>query len=189
MNNISVPMPTTALLRSHFLGKSNSIYTTDFPSKPLVPFNYTGTPPNTTFVMNRTKMVILQYNRSVKLVMQDRSIISAESHPFHLHGFKTSSWWAKGSGTSNCWWTRSSATQSRCHPASGSSSVYWPTTQGRGRHLEVHTSWGLKMAWIVRDGNLPSHSSPSFPSPSFFFSLLFFGGEISCTRITEMMVG
>jgi len=23
-------------------------------------------------------------------------------------------------------------------------------------HLEVHTSWGLKMAWIVLDGKLPN---------------------------------
>ena len=23
-------------------------------------------------------------------------------------------------------------------------------------HLEVHTSWGLKMAWIVLDGELPN---------------------------------
>jgi laccase len=22
-------------------------------------------------------------------------------------------------------------------------------------HLEVHTSWGLKMAWVVNDGPLP----------------------------------
>lgn len=23
-------------------------------------------------------------------------------------------------------------------------------------HLEVHTSWGLKMAWLVLDGKLPN---------------------------------
>lgn len=87
MNNVSFVLPTTALLQAHFFGKSNGVYTTDFPSAPLHPFNYTGTPPNNTFVSNGTKAVVLQFNTSVEVVMQGTSILGAESHPLHLHGF------------------------------------------------------------------------------------------------------
>lgn len=31
-------------------------------------------------------------------------------------------------------------------------------------HLEVHTSWGLKMAWIVLDGKHPNQKLPPPPA-------------------------
>jgi laccase len=31
-------------------------------------------------------------------------------------------------------------------------------------HLEIHTSWGLKMAWVVKDGKGPLQSLPPPPS-------------------------
>lgn len=87
INNISFAMPNTALLQSHFSSQSNGVYTPDFPTNPIIPFNYTGAPPNDTMVSNGTKLVVLQFNTSVELVMQDTSILGAESHPLHLHGF------------------------------------------------------------------------------------------------------
>ncbi|KAI5381299.1 Laccase-10 [Lathyrus oleraceus] len=80
-------MPTTALLQAHYFGQSNGVYTPDFPTTPLNPFNYTGTPPNNTMVGNGTKVVVLPFNTSVELVLQDTSILGVESHPLHLHGF------------------------------------------------------------------------------------------------------
>lgn len=87
VNNVSFTLPSTAMLQSYFFRKPNGVFTTDFPTTPLVPFNYTGTPPNNTMVMNGTKVVVLPFNTSVELVMQDTSILGAESHPLHLHGF------------------------------------------------------------------------------------------------------
>lgn len=87
VNNVSFTMPSVALLQTHFFKKSNGVFTADFPSSPLVPFNYTGTPPNNTNVGNGTKVVVLPFNTSVELVFQDTSILGAESHPLHLHGF------------------------------------------------------------------------------------------------------
>ena len=87
VNNVSFTLPTTALLQAHFFGQSSGVYSTDFPSSPLVPFNYTGTPTNNTMVSNGTKLVVLPFNTSVELVMQDTSILGAENHPLHLHGF------------------------------------------------------------------------------------------------------
>jgi len=87
VNNVSFTMPTTALLQSHFTGQSRGVYAPYFPSSPLHPFNYTGTPPNNTMVSNGTKVTVLPFNTSVELVMQDTSILGAKSHPLHLHGF------------------------------------------------------------------------------------------------------
>lgn len=87
INNVSFSMPTIALLQAHFFGKSNSVYSPNFPITPPFPFNYTGNPPNNTMVSNGTEVVVLPYNTSVELVMQDTSILGAESHPLHLHGF------------------------------------------------------------------------------------------------------
>ncbi|KAJ7961446.1 Laccase [Quillaja saponaria] len=87
VNNISFAMPTTALLQAHFSGQSHGIYSSDFRVNHLTQFNYTGTPPNNTMVGNGTKLMVLPFNTSVELTMQDTSILGAESHPLHLHGF------------------------------------------------------------------------------------------------------
>ncbi|RZS00863.1 hypothetical protein BHM03_00030646 [Ensete ventricosum] len=88
VNNISFALPTSAaLLQAHYFGRTKGVYDTDFPDTPPFPFNYTGTPPNDTFVTNATKVVVLPFNTSVELVMQDTSIQGAESHPLHFHGF------------------------------------------------------------------------------------------------------
>ncbi|KAF4392407.1 hypothetical protein G4B88_005366 [Cannabis sativa] len=88
VNNISFVLPTTtSLLQAHFLGQSKGVYSPDFPSVPLYPFNYTGNPPNNTMVEIATKVVVLPFNTSVELVLQDTKIIHSERHPFHLHGY------------------------------------------------------------------------------------------------------
>ncbi|CDP06593.1 unnamed protein product [Coffea canephora] len=87
VNNVSFVMPTTALLQAHFFNQNNGVYTTDFPANPPFNFNYTGTPPANIMVSSGTKVVVLPFNTSVELVLQDTSIIGAESHPLHLHGF------------------------------------------------------------------------------------------------------
>lgn len=87
VNNISFIQPTTALLQSHYFGQSNGVYNPDFPINPLHWFNYTGNSPNNTMVSNDTKIMVLPFNSSVELVLQDTSILGAESHPLHLHGF------------------------------------------------------------------------------------------------------
>ncbi|KAK6126147.1 hypothetical protein DH2020_040125 [Rehmannia glutinosa] len=87
VSNISFIHPTTALLQAHFTGQSSGVYSPFFPVSPLHWFNYTGNPPNNTMVGNGTKIMVLPFNTSVELVMQDTSILGAESHPLHLHGF------------------------------------------------------------------------------------------------------
>ncbi|KAK8679063.1 hypothetical protein V6N13_144534 [Hibiscus sabdariffa] len=174
VNNVSFGMPTTALLQAHFFGQSNGVYTPDFPSSPIIPFNYTGTPPSNTMVSNGTKVVVLPFNTSVELVMQDTSILGAESHPLHLHGFN---FFVVGQGFGNFDPNKDPAKFNLIDPVErntiGVPSGGWvairfvadnPGVWFMHCHLEVHTSWGLKMAWIVLDGELPNQKLPPPPA-------------------------
>ncbi|GLT43284.1 hypothetical protein SLA2020_172460 [Shorea laevis] len=174
VNNVSFAMPTTALLQAHFSAQSYSFYTTDFPSNPVIPFNYTGAPPNNTMVSNGTKLVVLPFNTSVELVMQDTSILGAESHPLHLHGFN---FFVVGQGFGNFDPNKDPKNFNLVDPVErntvGVPSGGWvairfladnPGVWFMHCHLEVHTSWGLKMAWIVLDGKLPNQKL--FPPPA-----------------------
>ncbi|XP_030537568.1 laccase-17-like [Rhodamnia argentea] len=174
LNNVSFTLPTTAILQSYFFRKSNGVFTTDFPATPLMPFNYTGTPPNNTFVSNGTKAVVLPYNTSVELVMQGTSIFGAESHPLHLHGHN---FFVVGQGFGNFNQSKDPAKFNLVDPVErntvGVPSGGWvairfladnPGAWFMHCHFEVHLSWGLKMMWIVLDGKLPNQKLPPPPS-------------------------
>ncbi|KAL2468294.1 Laccase-17 [Forsythia ovata] len=174
VNNVSFVMPKMALLQSHFFNQSRGLYTTDFPANPPFKFNYTGNPPNNIMVTSGTKVVVLPFNSSVELVMQDTSIIGAESHPLHLHGFN---FFVVGLGFGNYNSKTDPAKFNLVDPAErntvGVPSGGWvavrfladnPGVWFMHCHLEVHTSWGLKMAWIVMDGKRSHQKLPPPPS-------------------------
>ncbi|KAK6234898.1 hypothetical protein SCA6_010235 [Theobroma cacao] len=174
MNNISFALPRTALLQSYFFAQSNRGYTTDFPAFPLHPFNYTGTPPNNTLVTNGTKVVVIPFNTSVEVVLQDTSILGAESHPLHLHGYN---FYVVGQGFGNFDPNKDPAKFNVVDPAErntvGVPSGGWVAIRFQADnpgvwlmhcHLDVHLSWGLRMAWIVLDGELPNQKLPPPPS-------------------------
>ncbi|XVF68812.1 hypothetical protein PTKIN_Ptkin11bG0031200 [Pterospermum kingtungense] len=174
MNNISFALPRTALLQSYFFSQSNGVYTTDFPAFPLHPFNYTGTPPNNTFVTNGTKAVVIPFNTSVEVVLQDTSILGAESHPLHLHGYN---FYVVGQGFGNFDPNNDPPKFNLVDPVErntvGIPSGGWVAIRFQADnpgvwlmhcHFDVHLSWGLRMAWIVLDGKLPSQKLPPPPS-------------------------
>ncbi|URE36070.1 Multicopper oxidase [Musa troglodytarum] len=175
VNNISFALPTSAaLLQAHYFGRTKGVYDTDFPDTPPFPFNYTGTPPNDTFVSNATKVVVLPFNTSVELVMQDTSIQGAESHPLHLHGFN---FFVVGTGFGNYDPSKDPKRFNLADPIErntvGVPVGGWvairfladnPGVWFMHCHLEVHTSWGLRMAWVVNDGALPNQKL--LPPPS-----------------------
>ncbi|EES18346.1 hypothetical protein BDA96_09G171700 [Sorghum bicolor] len=173
INNVSFVLPTTALLQAHFAGRSNGVYATNFPAFPPTPFNYAGTPPNNTNVMNGTKVAVLPFGTSVELVLQDTSILGAESHPLHLHGFN---FFVVGQGFGNFDPTNDPAKFNLVDPVErntvGVPAGGWVAIRFRADnpgvwfmhcHLEVHMSWGLKMAWLVLDGSLPNQKLPPPP--------------------------
>ncbi|KQK15781.1 laccase-4 [Brachypodium distachyon] len=176
VNNVSLVLPSTALLQSHYtgMGMSKGVYASNFPTAPLSTFNYTGTPPNNTNVAQGTRLLVLPFNASVELVMQDTSILGIESHPLHLHGFN---FFVVGQGFGNYDVVNDPAQfnlvdpverNTVAVPAGGWVAIRFiadnPGVWFMHCHLEVHTTWGLRMAWLVRDGSLPNQKL--LPPPS-----------------------
>ncbi|KAL8517546.1 hypothetical protein ACS0TY_015703 [Phlomoides rotata] len=174
VNNVSFVMPNTALLQAHFFNRLRGVYTADFPANPPVKFNYTGNPPNNTMANSGTKVVVLPFNTTVEVVMQDTSIIGAESHPMHLHGFN---FFVMGQGFGNFDPKKDPAKFNLVDPAErntvGVPAGGWvairfladnPGVWFMHCHLEVHTSWGLKMAWVVMDGSRRNQKPPPPPT-------------------------
>ncbi|OMO60407.1 Cupredoxin [Corchorus olitorius] len=103
-------------------------------------------------VSNGRKVVVLPFNTSIELVLQDTSILGAESHPLHLHGFnffdpnkdpvnfnpvdhveRNIVGVPEGDCAATCF-------------ISDNPGVWFIHC-----HLEVHTRWRLRMAWIDWD--------------------------------------
>nr|XP_023906364.1 laccase-4-like [Quercus suber]POF18715.1 laccase-4 [Quercus suber] len=173
VNNVTFVMPTTALLQAHFFNISG-VFTTDFPGRPPHVFNYTGTPPSVLQTNNGTKAYKLSYNSSVELVLQDTGIIAPENHPVHLHGFN---FFAVGRGLGNYNPKTDRKSFNLVDPVErntiGVPTGGWvairfladnPGVWFMHCHLEVHTTWGLKMAFVVENGKGPNESL--LPPPS-----------------------
>ncbi|XP_020224415.1 laccase-2 isoform X2 [Cajanus cajan] len=175
VNNVSFVLPWVAILEQHFLGKGdNGVYSTDFPVVPPRAFNYTGKPPNNSMVRSGTKVVVIPYNTRVEVVLQDTSILGAESHPLHLHGFNM---FVVGQGFGNF---DPNADPHRFNlvdpverntvgvPSGGWVAIRFiadnPGVWLMHCHIDVHMSWGLRMAWIVNDGELSHQKLPPPPS-------------------------
>ncbi|XP_022966609.1 laccase-4-like [Cucurbita maxima] len=167
INNVTFVMPTTALLQAHYFN-INGVFTTDFPATPPHVFNYTGSGPSNLQTTRGTKLYKLKYNSTVELVLQDTGIIVPENHPVHLHGFN---FFIVGSGIGNYDPKNDPKSFNLVDPVErntvGVPSGGWIAIRFRADnpgvwfmhcHLEVHTTWGLKMAFLVENGNGPNQS-------------------------------
>lgn len=174
INNNSFVRPKTALLEAHYQGRYAGVLMANFPTTPPHPFNYTGTPPNKTFVAHGTRVVPLSFNTSVELVMQGTSIQGAESHPLHMHGFN---FFVVGQGFGNYDPVNDPAKYNLIDPVERNTvsvpTAGWvavrfladnPGVWLMHCHFDVHLSWGLSMAWLVNDGPLPNQKM--LPPPS-----------------------
>ncbi|GAB4833958.1 Laccase-4 [Ancistrocladus abbreviatus] len=167
INNVTFVMPTTALLQAHYSNISG-VFTTDFSGHPPHTFNYTGAPPTNMQTVTATKLYRLPYNATVQLVLQDTCIIAPENHPIHLHGFN---FFAVGRGIGNYDPKNDPKKFNLVDPVErntmGVPSGGWTAIRFRADnpgvwflhcHLEVHTTWGLKMAFLVDNGKGPNES-------------------------------
>ncbi|XP_047176582.1 laccase-17-like [Vigna umbellata] len=175
VNNISFALPSSvSIMQAYYSGQTNGVFKTDFPATPLNPFNYTGTPPNNTMVTNDTKLVVLKFNTSVEVVLQDTNILGAESHPLHLHGYD---FFIVGQGFGNYDPNNDPAKFNLVDPVerntAGVPAGGWIAIRFKADnpgvwfmhcHLDLHTSWGLRMAWLVLDGAGPNQKLQPPPS-------------------------
>ncbi|KAK4268649.1 hypothetical protein QN277_025269 [Acacia crassicarpa] len=167
VNNVTFVMPTTALLQAHYFNISG-VFTTDFPANSPHVFNYTGPGPANLQTTNGTRLYRLPFNSTVQLVLQDTGIIAPESHPIHLHGFN---FFVVGRGVGNYDPKNDPKKFNLVDPVErntiGLPSGGWTAIRFRADnpgvwfmhcHFEVHTSWGLKMAFLVDNGKGPNQS-------------------------------
>ncbi|XP_039063246.1 laccase-11-like isoform X2 [Hibiscus syriacus] len=162
LNNISFVMPKIGLLQAHYFNISG-VFTTDFPDKPLKPFNYTGAPLTANLgTAHGTRLSKIAFNSTVELVLQDTNLLTVESHPFHLHGYN---FFIVGTGIGNFDPVKDPAKYNLVDPVErntvGVPTGGWTAIRFRADnpgvwfmhcHLELHTGWGLKMAFVVEDG-------------------------------------
>ncbi|KAH9620697.1 hypothetical protein KSS87_004080, partial [Heliosperma pusillum] len=169
LNNITFVMPQTALLQAHYFNISG-VFRTDFPDKPPTPFNYTGAPltANLRTVVQGTRVSKIKFNSTVELVLQDTNLLTVESHPFHLHGYN---FFVVGTGVGNFDPSKDPAKYNLVDPPErntvGVPTGGWTAIRFRADnpgvwfmhcHLELHTGWGLKTAFVVEDGPGPQYS-------------------------------
>ncbi|XP_062115117.1 laccase-11-like [Humulus lupulus] len=168
LNNITFVMPQVGLLEAHYFNISG-VFRANFPDKPPVPFNYTGAPLTANLGTSLgTRLSKVAYNSSIELVLQDTNLLTVESHPFHLHGYN---FFVVGSGVGNFDPVNDTAKFNLVDPPErntiGVPTGGWTAIRFRADnpgvwfmhcHLELHTMWGLKMAFVVENGKLPSES-------------------------------
>ncbi|XP_054795110.1 laccase-4-like [Prosopis cineraria] len=172
-NNVSFVMPEISLLQAHFFNISG-VFTDDFPAKPPVMFNFTRTQPTNFASTIGTRLYRLSYNSTVELVLQDTGMIAPENHPIHLHGFN---FFVVGRGTGNFNPKKDPKKFNLIDPVErntiGVPAGGWTAIRFKADnpgvwfmhcHLEIHTSWGLKMAFVVDNGKGPDESL--LPPPS-----------------------
>ncbi|XP_039116538.1 laccase-11-like [Dioscorea cayenensis subsp. rotundata] len=168
LNNITFVMPKIGLLQAHYFNIKN-VFRLDFPDKPKTTFNFTGAPLTANLGTSQgTRLSKLAFNTTVELVLQDTSLLSVESHPFHLHGYN---FFVVGQGIGNFDANTDPAKFNLFDPPErntvGVPTGGWTAIRFRADnpgvwfmhcHLEVHTTWGLKMAFVVENGDGPEQS-------------------------------
>nr|QCZ35176.1 laccase 9 [Salvia miltiorrhiza] len=168
INNVTFVMPRIALLNAHFFG-IGGVFTDDFPARPAAPYDYTGAKqPENLRTMMGTRLYRLAYNSTVQVVLQGTGMLFPENHPIHLHG---SNFFAVGKGLGNFNPDKDPKGFNLVDPVERNTiavpSGGWVAIRFRADnpgvwflhcHLEVHTSWGLKMAFVVDNGKGPNES-------------------------------
>ncbi|KAG0595723.1 hypothetical protein M758_UG191900 [Ceratodon purpureus] len=163
VNNISFDNPwNTSLLQAFFLNEPVRNLFLGFPNQPTSVYNYTGIVPANTTPRHSTKVVVLNFGETVELVLQGTAILEYDIHPFHLHGYN---FYIVGEGYGNYDPLLDPLTFNLIDPpqrntagvpAGGWIAIRW-TANNPGVwllhcHLEMHLSWGMEMAFVVRNG-------------------------------------
>ncbi|EXB76109.1 hypothetical protein L484_006544 [Morus notabilis] len=163
INNVSFVLPSIALLQAHYYN-IGAVFTDDFPGNPPFRFNYTGPSPANIQTTNGTRLYRLAYNSSVQVVLQGTSVIAPENHPTHLHGFN---FYVVGMGLGNFDPVEDPKKFNLVDPVErntlGVPTAGWAAIRFRADNPEVHTTWGLKMAFLVENGFGPNESLPPPP--------------------------
>ncbi|KAL8159984.1 hypothetical protein V2J09_001521 [Rumex salicifolius] len=175
MNNISFITPNFSVLEAYHK-KINGYYTEDFPSMPLRLYDFVNGAPNKipydTEPIFGTRIKVIEYGSQVQIILQDTSTVTTENHPIHLHGY---SFYVVGYGSGN--YNPKSAVFNLVDPpylntigvpVGGWAAIRFtadnPGVWFMHCHLETHTSWGLSVVLIVKDGKRQQQKLPPPPT-------------------------
>ncbi|KAK8561707.1 hypothetical protein V6N12_048771 [Hibiscus sabdariffa] len=178
MNNESFVLPTNLSMLQAFFFNVGGVYTTDFPAKPPIEFDYTNLAINNNlpmlFAPKGTKVTKLKFNSTVEMVLQNIAILGKENHPMHLHGF---SFYVLAQGFGNY----NPATDRRkfnlinpqfrntiAVPFGGWAVIRFvannPGVWFMHCHIEAHLPMGMATAFVVENGPTPETTLPPPPA-------------------------
>lgn len=88
INNVSFVTPSVAMLEAYY-NDVHGVFTTNFPRKPPRKFDYTGKNLSENLLATSfgTRVIVLEYNASVELILQGTNVLASDNHPVHLHGY------------------------------------------------------------------------------------------------------
>ncbi|KAK9715822.1 hypothetical protein RND81_06G191900 [Saponaria officinalis] len=179
INNISFITPNIDILSAYYYN-IKGVFTKDFPKNPPIKFNYTGdTLPESLLTPEfGTKVMVLEYDAKVELVLQGTNILASDNHPIHLHGY---SFYVVGYGIGNFDPSKDPQKYNLVDPPEQTTVAVpkngWAALRFRANnpgvwlmhcHLERHQSWGMNMVFLVKDGptstNKIVHPPPDLPA-------------------------
>ncbi|KAJ8900640.1 hypothetical protein K2173_025417 [Erythroxylum novogranatense] len=175
MNNFSFVKPTVSVLEAYYKG-IEGYYTEDFPGAPLKFYDFVNGAPNNaprdTNAGNGTRTRVIEYGSRVQMIFQNTGTVSTENHPIHLHGY---SFYVVGFGNGNY---NPQTVQFNLVdppymntigvPVGGWAAIRFvadnPGVWFMHCHLDVHQSWGLGTAIIVKNGKGHLETLPHPPA-------------------------
>ncbi|KAF3329224.1 laccase-21-like protein [Carex littledalei] len=165
LNNASFQNPVTLIdVLDAYYSSISGVYTTDFPDRPPVYFNFTADIPfNQSFTSKSTKVKVLEYNTTVEIVFQGTNLLTGENHPMHLHG---QSFYVVGRGFGIYDNTTDPLSYNLVDPpfenTVGVPKNGWAAVRFRAAnpgvwfmhcHYDRHTLWGMDTVFITKNGN------------------------------------
>lgn len=175
MNNQSFVRPSISILESHYRNLTSG-FTADFPENPPFVFNYTGVDAMTENMNTNFGAKVLQvpYGTKLEIVLQDTNFLNPENHPIHVHGHN---FFIVGRGFGNFDAAKDPIGYNLEDPPERNTVAVpmggWaairliadnPGVWFIHCHLEEHTSWGLALGLIVKNGKEPSQCLLQPPS-------------------------
>ncbi|KAB1220765.1 Laccase-14 [Morella rubra] len=166
LNNISFQLPNIDILKAYY-NRINGVYGDHFPSKPPLKFNFTADvlPSYLQTPETGTEVRVLEYNSTVELVFQGTNLGAGTEHPMHIHGY---SFYVVGWGFGNFDKHKDPSGYNLVDPPLQNTIAVpkngWAAIRFKADnpgvwfmhcHLERHLSWGMMMAFIVKNGDRP----------------------------------
>uniref|UniRef100_N1QUV9 Laccase n=1 Tax=Aegilops tauschii TaxID=37682 RepID=N1QUV9_AEGTA len=167
LNNVSFVNPSVDILGAYYRSV-RGVFDADFPNKPPFFFNFTDVdndPVERWATKRGTKVKVVEYGAVVEVVFQDTSILGAENHPMHLHGF---TFYVVGRGFGNFDEQKDPATYNLVDPPHQNTvsvpKAGWAAIRFRAAnsgvwfmhcHFDRHVVWGMSTVFIVKDGKAP----------------------------------